>query len=79
MSVPQDPRDRDATVAHLRVDETACRGHGLCFFGSPRLFDSREDGTSVPLVDEIPAGLLDEAEAAAAACPEQAIQIIDRA
>ncbi|GAA2380193.1 ferredoxin [Dactylosporangium salmoneum] len=64
-------------MAHLRIDTVACKGHGLCFFGWSQLFDLREDGIAVGLVDEIPPDLRQDAEDAAAACPERAILIVE--
>lgn len=64
-------------MACLRVDETACQAHGLCYGGWPELFDARDDGIAVALVDAIPDGQLATAREAASACPEQAIHIDD--
>lgn len=65
-------------MAHLCIDKVACKGHGLCFFGWSQLFDLGEDGIAVALVNEIPDDLRKDAAAAAAACPERAITIVDR-
>lgn len=66
-------------MACLRVDQDACAGHGLCYGGWPELFDARDDGIAVALVDEIPDDRLEAAREAAAACPEQAITIVESA
>jgi ferredoxin len=66
-------------MAHLRIDEPACKGHGLCFFDWSHLFDLNDEGIAVALVDEIPEDLLNDARNAAAACPERAILIVDQA
>lgn len=60
---------------HLVVDVPACKGHGLCFFGWPDIFDLDDDGIAVPLLDEVPEGKLDEVRKAIAACPERAIAL----
>lgn len=65
-------------MAHLRIDESACKGHGLCFFGWSHLFDLRDDGIACALVDEIPDELRHDVEDAAATCPEHAILIVDQ-
>lgn len=59
----------------LTVDQPACKGHGLCFFGWPELFDLDDEGIAVALVDVVPARQLDEARKAVAACPERAISL----
>lgn len=64
-------------MACLRLDENACQAHGLCYGGWPELFDARDDGIAVALVDEIPADQLDAAREAASACPEQAITVVE--
>lgn len=57
----------------IEIDRTACRGHGLCFFGWPQFFDLDDDGIAVCLVERVPADLAYEARKAAASCPERAI------
>ena len=57
-------------------DESRCRQHGQCEIAAPALFQLSVDGT-LTVVTDVPAGLEDDAWAAADACPEQAITIIE--
>lgn len=57
-------------------DEAKCRKHGQCEIAAPELFQLDVDGT-LHVTSDVPAGLEDDAWAAADACPEQAITIID--
>lgn len=57
-------------------DETKCRQHGQCEIAAPELFQLSVDGT-LTFAADVPAGLEDDAWAAADACPEQAITIIE--
>lgn len=61
-----------------RVDEALCCGHGLCFAIAPDLFTADADGFNVPVgvAVDVPPGRHREAREGAAACPEQAIQIL---
>ncbi len=61
----------------LHIDADACTGHGRCYVLAPEVFEPDDEGHSVGLVDEIPDGLLDQAQLAAANCPESAITISD--
>jgi ferredoxin len=62
-------------MTQLSVDEPTCKGHGLCFFGWPDLFDLREDGIATVLVDDVEGNQVIEARRAVAACPEHAIHL----
>ena len=57
-------------------DESRCRQHGQCEIAAPALFQLSVDGT-MTFVADVPAGQEDDAWAAADACPEQAITIIE--
>jgi ferredoxin len=60
----------------VRVLDDRCQGHTLCATAAPAVFGLREeDGHAYTLVDDVPADLEDQAERAAAGCPEQAIVI----
>lgn len=60
----------------IALDEARCRQHGQCEIAAPDLFRLDVDGT-LHVVADVPAGLEDDAWAAADACPEQAITIIE--
>jgi ferredoxin len=57
-------------------NQDRCRQHGQCEIAAPDLFRLEADGC-VHVTEEVPAGLEDDAWAAADACPEQAINIIE--
>lgn len=60
----------------VRLDRTACQGHGRCYALAPELFDGDEEGFSVLLVDgDLPEHLVDDARTAADNCPEFAIEV----
>ena len=62
----------------LRIDETLCTGHGMCFAVAPALFTDDERGYGQPLDDgEITPENLGQAEAAIRSCPERAISRVD--
>jgi ferredoxin len=64
-------------AAELYVDFDKCTGHGRCYTESPNLLTYDEEGFvtvrhgPLPLTDD----QLSDAEAAVAACPEQAMTI----
>ncbi len=57
----------------LRVDPITCAGHGLCAELLPEAIDL--DDWGFPIIDDgpLPAGLLDHARRAVAACPTLAL------
>ena len=60
----------------VRLDRSACEGHGRCYALAPELFDCDEDGHAVLLATgELTAEELDEARKAADNCPEFAITV----
>lgn len=65
-------------TAKLFVDFAKCTGHGRCYNESPNLLTYDEEG--FVSVRHAPLALtedqLEDAEAAVAACPEQAMSII---
>lgn len=58
----------------IDVDLDACMLHGQCVIAAPDIFSFAEDGALV-WVASPDAALRDDAEAAADACPEQAITV----
>ena len=60
----------------IEWDQARCRQHGQCEIAAPELFQLSVDGT-LTFTAVVPAGLEDDAWAAADACPEQAITIIE--
>jgi ferredoxin len=57
------------------VDEDRCRGHGICCTICPEVFTLTDDGYSVALDAEVPAGAEDDVRSAADSCPEHAITV----
>ncbi len=60
----------------IEWDESACCKHGQCEIAAPALFQLTIDGT-LHVTNNVPSGGEDDAWAAADACPEQAITIVD--
>jgi ferredoxin len=58
----------------IHVDMSICLLHGQCVIAAPEIFSFDEKGNLIWLAD-CDAGLRADAEAAADACPEQAIHI----
>ena len=58
----------------LNVDMSICLMHGQCVIAAPQVFSFNDAGDLVWLTD-VDDALRADAEAAADACPEQAIQI----
>ncbi len=61
----------------IRLDTELCQGHGRCYTLAPDLFDSDDLGHCVLLVDEVPAGLEDDARNGVDNCPEHALALED--
>ncbi|WP_330254123.1 ferredoxin [Nocardia sp. NBC_00565] len=60
----------------INVDPQRCQGHALCAATAPELFDLDEHGYA-RVADEFVSGEhAAAAQAAAATCPEQAVEII---
>ena len=57
------------------VDFDVCQSNGICEGLAPEIFEVRDDGYLYVLQEEPDASLRDKAEAAARACPVQAITI----
>jgi ferredoxin len=57
------------------VDDSRCRGHGVCTTICPQVFALTDDGYAEVIVDEVPESLADSAREAAGACPENAITL----
>lgn len=57
------------------VDKDLCIGCGLCAETCPEVFEMNDDMIAIVIVDEVPAEHKDSAQAAADACPVEAIAI----
>lgn len=61
----------------LELDRGACQGHGRCYSLSPDLFDADDEGRSLLLAADVPAGQEPSARQAVESCPEEAIALHD--
>jgi ferredoxin len=59
----------------LELDGEACQGHGRCYSLTPTLFDADDQGHSVLLEADVPAGQESSARQAVESCPEGAIAL----
>ena len=57
------------------LDLDRCTGHGRCYSLAPELFDSDDEGHSVVIASEVPAGLEGQARVAMDNCPESCISL----
>jgi ferredoxin len=57
------------------LDADRCTGHGRCYSLAPELFDCDEEGHSVVIAPEVPAGLEAQARVAVDNCPEGCISL----
>ena len=60
---------------NVLVDPDRCQGHARCWEICPEVFGLDEEGHSVVLVAEVPAGLEALVSRAASNCPERAITV----
>jgi ferredoxin len=62
----------------LVIDSQRCTGHGRCYTVAPTLFSDDERGYGQAIsAGEVPPEYEETARQAVAACPEQAITLID--
>ena len=62
----------------MHVDSEKCQGHNRCYAIAPDLFDVDDLGFATELNDgAVPKAMEDQARAAAANCPEFAIEITE--
>lgn len=57
----------------IAVDDSLCRGHGICIAVCPEVFALTDDGYAQAKHEVVPEGLGDAAQEALQACPEHAI------
>jgi ferredoxin len=65
------------STLRVRVDPRLCERHGLCLQLAPEVFDMTDDETALGAEHLDPAHLFD-IKAAAAACPRQAIIVVEK-
>lgn len=61
----------------VRVDPAKCTGHAQCAANAPEVYDLDEHGYSMPILGLLPIDLEGAARHGAAACPEQAVEILE--
>ena len=61
----------------IRINDTACTGHGRCYALAPEVFVPDDQGRSHLLLTEIPDELRDKARNAVSNCPEEALSIVE--
>jgi ferredoxin len=57
----------------VTVDDSRCRGHGVCITLCADVFSLTDDGYAVAIDSDVPAELEADAHEAIQCCPEQAI------
>lgn len=57
----------------VSVDDSQCRGHGVCVALCPQVFSLTDGGYAVADPGVVPAELEDDVRQAIMSCPEQAI------
>jgi ferredoxin len=60
----------------VRIDTTACTGHGRCYSLAPAVFESDDDGYGVVILEDVPPELEAKAMIGVHNCPEEAISIV---
>jgi ferredoxin len=58
----------------VTVNDSLCRGHGVCVAVCPEVFDLTDDGYAVASEDEVPPEFQGAVHEAIEACPEHAIK-----
>ncbi|MFC9363170.1 ferredoxin [Rhodococcus sp. NPDC057014] len=59
----------------LKVDRSACAGHGLCYGAEPEIVDSDDQGYPVVVAEPVPEDLRDHLGALVEMCPERALSV----
>lgn len=59
----------------ITLDRGKCTGLGICESFSPDVFEVDESGALVLLTTEVPAGRLEEIQAAVNSCPTEALRL----
>lgn len=59
----------------IRVDRDKCTGLGICESLAPDVFEVDDDGDLVLKTDTVPAGQMEDVEAAVSGCPTEALSL----
>ena len=61
----------------VRIDTSACTGHGRCYSLAPEVFESDDDGYGRVIHEDVPAELQAQAMIGVHNCPERAISVVE--
>lgn len=61
----------------ITVDSDRCQGHARCLAEGPDVYELDDDGYNTTDIDQVPAGLQDQARNGAMACPEMALTVVE--
>ncbi len=61
----------------VKLDSSRCAGHAMCNAAGPDVYDLDDSGYCLLTTEVVAPQLEEQALAGAAACPEQALTIID--
>lgn len=64
-------------MARIVVDENKCSGLGVCEAEAPDLFEIQDDGSLLVLDDRPGSEHMEVARAACAACPAEALSLVE--
>jgi ferredoxin len=64
-------------ILKVLVDRSRCCGYGLCAQVCPEIYELDADGLVVLAMDTVPDGMEEAAREGAAACPAEAITIVE--
>ncbi len=64
-------------LLRVTADRSRCCGYGLCAQMCPEIYTLDENGLVVLAMDTVPAGMEEAAREGAAACPAEAIVIVE--
>jgi ferredoxin len=59
----------------LRIDQTRCQGHAVCYMVAPELFEVDEDGRGSVKQSRIGPDQVEPASVAVERCPERAVTL----
>jgi ferredoxin len=59
----------------VRIDASACQGHGLCVMACPEVFHFDDEGHSFVESEDVPPGVEAAVKRAERQCPERAVHV----
>jgi len=64
-------------LLRVTADRSRCCGYGLCAQMCPEIYKLDADGLVVLAMDTVPAGMEEAAREGAAACPAEALAVVE--